>query len=145
STRVPLVIHDPRARGNGQACLRTVELVDLHATLAELCGLDAPKTDGKSLKPLLDEPRQAWDRPAFTQVSPGTPTTTGDTTPKGVSWFMGRSIRTERYRYTEWDDGKMGMQLYDYETDPGELKNLAADAASQGIAAELKSRLKAMK
>ena len=42
---------------------------------------------------------------------------------------MGRSVRTERYRYTEWDGGKKGVQLYDYEKDPGELKNLADDPA----------------
>jgi iduronate 2-sulfatase len=145
SARVPLVIHDPRAKGNGMACARTVELVDLHATLADLCGLAAPKTDGASLKPLLDDPNRAWDRPAFTQVSRGTPTVTGETTGKDSPWFMGRSVRTERYRYTEWDDGKKGAQLYDYTTDPGELKNLAVDPASTKIVTELKERLKAMK
>jgi uncharacterized sulfatase len=145
SARVPLIIHDPRAKGNGQACSRTVELVDLHATLADLCSLVAPKTDGTTLKPLLDDPKRAWDLPAFTQVSRGTPTATGAKTPKGVRGFLGRSIRTERYRYTEWDDGKKGTQLYDYITDPGELKNLANDPSSQKIVADLKARLKAMK
>jgi uncharacterized sulfatase len=127
SARVPLIIADPRARGDGRRCVRTVELVDLHATLADLCGLSAPKTDGTSLKPLLDDPNRAWDRPAFTQVSRGTPTTTGEKTANRSPWFMGRSVRTERYRYTEWDDGKKGAQLYDYEADPGELKNLVDD------------------
>ncbi len=145
SARVPLVIHDPRAKGNGRACARTVELVDLHATLADLCGLAAPTTDGASLKPLLEDPSRAWDRPAFTQVSRGTPTATGEQTPKSAPWFMGRSVRTERYRYTEWDDGKQGSQLYDYGADPGELKNLAADPASQGVVADLRGRLKARK
>ena len=145
SARVPLVIHDPRAKGNGQACLRTVELVDLHATLADLCGLDAPRTDGTSLKPLLEDPDRVWDRPAFTQASRGTPTVTGEKTAKDTPWFMGRSIRTARYRYTEWDDGKKGSQLYDYMADPGELKNLATDPASRAIVAELKGRLKATK
>jgi hypothetical protein len=58
---------------------------------------------------------------------------------------MGRSIRTGRHRYTEWDDGKRGAQLYDYTADPGELKNLAADPAARAIVEELKGRLDAMK
>ncbi len=124
SARVPLVIYDPRAKGNGKSSTRTVELVDLHATLADLAGLEAPKTDGVSLKPLLDDPMAVWNKPAFTQVSRGTPTATGETTGKNP-WFMGRSVRTERYRYTEWDGGKKGVQLYDYENDPSELINLA--------------------
>jgi iduronate 2-sulfatase len=145
SARVPLVIRDPRAKGNGRACPRTVELVDLHATLADLCGLDAPRTDGTSLRPLLDDPERAWDRPAFTQVSRGTPTTTGERTPSGAPWFMGRSIRTERHRYTEWDDGRKGAELYDYTADPAESKNLADDPASRAIAEGLKARLNARK
>lgn len=145
SARVPLVIHDPRAKANGRACARTVELVDLHATLADLCGLESPKTDGTSLKTLLDDPNRTWDRAAFTQVSRGTPTTTGEKTAKASPWFMGRSIRTERYRYTEWEDGKRGVQLYDYVADPHEMKNLGADPASREIVADLQRRLKARK
>jgi uncharacterized sulfatase len=39
---------------------------------------------------------------------------------------QGRSVRTERHRYTEWDGGRRGVELYDYETDPAETENLAA-------------------
>jgi uncharacterized sulfatase len=129
SARVPLIIHDPRRPGDGRHCARTVELVDLHATLADLCGLEAPRTDGTSLRPLLDDAGRTWDRPAFTQVSRGTPTTTGEATRQGAPWFMGRSVRTERYRYTEWDGGQKGAQLYDHDADQGEQKNLADDPA----------------
>ena len=139
SSRVPLIIHDPRLPGEGRRCARTVELVDLHTTLADLCGLAAPATDGASLKPLLEDPTRTWERPAFTQVSRGTPTLTGDAA-KRKAWFMGRSVRTERYRYTEWDDGVRGSQLFDYETDPAELKN-HADDPEHGPLRERLSRL----
>ena len=40
---------------------------------------------------------------------------------------MGKSVRTERWRYTEWDEGKKGAELYDHDSDPHEFKNLAND------------------
>lgn len=141
SARVPLVVYDPRAKGNGKACSRTVELVDLHATLAELAGVDEPHTDGFSLKPLLEDPAAKWEKAAYTQVSRGTPTATGENIGKNP-WFMGRSVRTERYRYTEWDGGKKGVQLYDYEKDPGELRNLAEVADYADVVKEMKALLK---
>jgi uncharacterized sulfatase len=141
STRVPLIVHDPRAKSNGKACARTVELVDLHATLADLCGLPAPKSDGVSLRPLLDDPAAKWDKPALTQVSRGTPTATGEKAPKGQPGFMGYSARTERYRYTEWDGGKRGVQLFDYEKDPAELKNLADDPGYADVVKQMKALL----
>lgn len=141
SARVPLVVFDPRAKANGKACGRTVELVDLHATLADLCGLTA-KTDGASLKPLLADPAAEWDKPAVTQVSRGTPTATGDSGPK-VPPLMGYSVRTERYRYTEWGKGgEKGTQLFDYTTDPDELTNLASDAKHADTVKQLRALLR---
>lgn len=142
SARVPLIIRAPGARGNGKVSLRTVELVDLHATLADLAGLPVPKTDGASLKPLLDDPAAPWSKPAVTQVSRGTPTATGEKVGK-TPWFMGYSVRDERYRYTEWDGGAKGVQLYDLQTDPGELKNLADDPAHAETAKRMKALLPA--
>jgi uncharacterized sulfatase len=146
STRVPLVIYDPRAKGNGKASPRTVELVDLHPTLAELCGLTPPQgLTGKSLKPLLDDPASPWDKPALTQVSRGTPTATGEKLPDRPAWFMGYSVRNERYRYTEWDGGAKGVQLYDYQSDPQELKNLANDPGSAEVIRRMKQLLQQAK
>lgn len=128
SARVPMIIVAPGAGGNGRPSARTVEFVDLYPTLADLCGLTPPAhLAGKSLKPLLENPQATWDKPAFTQVWRGT--------------FAGHSVRTERYRYTEWDDGKQGAQLYDYETDPQEHRNLAQDPAHATIVAEMKRLL----
>src|SRR5205085_7858 len=114
----------------GRTCGRIVELVDMHRTLADVCGIAADaKTEGASLRPLLENPEVAWDRPAFSQVTRG-----GAKQGKSI---MGRSLRTERWRYTEWDEGRAGVELYDHDADPQEMRNLAADAASAEIAAAM--------
>jgi uncharacterized sulfatase len=129
SARVPLLVAAPGARGNGRACPRTVELVDLYPTLADLAGLPAPSgLEGESLRPLLENPQAPWSFPAYTQVRRG-------------ARVEGRSVRTERYRYTEWDEGRAGAELYDYERDPGEFENLAADPRHAATVAEMKRLL----
>ncbi|MDB6125876.1 MAG: sulfatase [Pedosphaera sp.] len=129
SARVPLMISMPGAKGNGRASQRTVELLDLYPTLADLCGLQAPANiEGKTLRPLLNNPKCSWDVPAFTQVV--------------HQKKMGRSVRTERWRYTEWNGGKDGAELYDHNTDPHEWHNLANDPKHAKTKAELQKLLR---
>ncbi len=128
SARVPLIISAPGAAGNGSACGRTVELLDVYPTLADVCGLPKPSMqEGASLKPLLEDPKAAWTKPARTQVTRGK--------------IMGRSVRTERWRYSEWDEGRKGAQLYDHSTDPKEYRNLAEDPTHAATVLELKKLL----
>ena len=54
---------------------------------------------------------------------------------------MGYSVRTERWRYSEWDGGRLGSELYDHENDPHEFKNLAKDSAHADTVAEMKRLL----
>ncbi len=131
SARIPLIIAPPQCQGAGKACLRTVELLDLYPTLADLAGLTPPKNlEGASLRSLLENPAADWPRAAFTQVQRG--------------GFPGHSIRTERWRYTEWDFGAKGAELYDHESDPQELKNVAADPKNAAVISDLKAKLKAV-
>jgi uncharacterized sulfatase len=132
SARVPLIVAAPRQKGNGKASERIVESLDVYPTVAGLCGLIPPKNlAGTSLQPLLNKPKLRWDRPAYTQVQRG----------DAAGRFMGRSVRTEHWRYTEWGDGKRGLELYDHEKDPHEFTNLANDPERAGTITELKALL----
>ncbi len=127
STRVPLIIVAPGVAG-GRVSDRTVELVGLYATLAELCGLPlANPVDGGSLKRLLADPQADWT-PAYSQSRP-----------RGA---LGRSVRTEHWRYTEWDGGAQGLELYDVVLDPGEHVNLARDPAYAATMSEMRTLLR---
>ncbi len=128
SARVPLVVAAPGVRG-GQSSVRLVELVDIYPTLVEMCGLPMPEDlEGRSLRPLLNDPNQPWKNAAFTQVLRGQ--------------LTGRSVRTERYRYTEWDEGRQGIQLYDHQTDPREYVNLASQPDLVETQAQLRALLR---
>jgi iduronate 2-sulfatase len=61
----------------------------------------------------------------------------------GGRQFFGYSLRTPRWRYTEWDEGREGKELYDHDHDPRELKNLASDPAQAKTIAELSQQLRA--
>jgi iduronate 2-sulfatase len=55
---------------------------------------------------------------------------------------MGYSLRTERHRYTEWEFGAEGEELYDYENDPRETHNLAGEPAAVALRSQLKEQLR---
>jgi uncharacterized sulfatase len=133
SPRTPLIVYDPNAEGNGTMCERPVELLDVYPTVAAWAGLKAPAdVEGVDLRPLLDDPKAASDRPAYSQV----------TRKHKKQQVMGYSVYTERFRYTEWDGGRLGVELYDLGKDPGELHNLADDPAHAADRAKLKEHLR---
>lgn len=136
SARVPLLIGGAGIEKRGVASGRTVELLDLYPTLAELCQLrDVPTNlHGRSLVSLTRKPNSPWTKPAVTQVRRLNDSKT----------IMGYSLRTERYRYTTWEHGSSGEELYDYTRDPRELHNLANDSGQSGKKQELKSALQEM-
>jgi uncharacterized sulfatase len=141
AARVPLIIAAPGMKAAGKATTRLAELVDVYPTIADLCGLAAPKElEGTSLRPLLDDPQRPWKKGAFTQVIHGQQG--GRAAKPSAKTAIGRSVRTERYRYTEWNEGKDGVELYDHQADPHEWHNLAADPKSAGVLKEMKSLLR---
>ena len=115
SAKSPLIIYAPGQKGNGRPSRQVVEFVDLYPTIASLCDLELPEDlSGKDLGLLLENPDLAWQGTAFTQVL-----RPGDGNP-----VMGRSLRTDRWRYTEWNEGEAGRELYNHTEDPFEFTNL---------------------
>jgi iduronate 2-sulfatase len=135
SAKAPLIMAGPGVTRRGAASPRIVEFLDIYPTLAALARVPAPAgLHGRSLVPLLARPDGSWDHPAITQVRRG----------PADSRFMGYSIRTEKWRYTELDGGKRGSELYNEEEDPEERKNLAADPQHKGTLTELQRLLRSM-
>ena len=125
ATRVPLIIRAPGVSQAGQMSPRTVELLDLYPTLLDLAGLPVnTRNEGLSLSSLLSDPDDPrWHKPALSQIAGG------------------RSVRTERYRYTEWQNGERGRALYEYASDPLEHHNLADDPRYAGVVELMRAML----
>jgi len=142
--RVPLMIGGAGVDAAGQSCPRTVEHLDIYPTLVEMCALQGTPSNlhGHSMVPLLSDPNASWSRPAISQIyrPANYPPPWGwpNIPPGGI---MGYSIRTERYRYTFWKEGSEGEELYDYQVDPRELRNLATDIRTTALKAKLRADL----
>jgi iduronate 2-sulfatase len=125
---VPLIVTAPGIP-SGVKTSSLAELVDVFPTLVDLCALPKPEgLDGKSLAPVLRDPRARVHEAAFTQhPRPAY----FDRLPDGQPSAMGCSVRTDAVRYTEWRDWKTGetiaRELYDAARDSTELRN-AIDA-----------------
>ncbi len=133
STHSPLLISAPGQAAAGRPTRALCEFVDIYPTLCELCGLELPAhLEGTSLRPLMDDPERPWKRAAFSQY------------PRGR--VMGYSMRTDRYRYTQWREEHgagdvVASELYDHQVDPGENVNLASRPENAALVAELAGML----
>ncbi|MBL9188886.1 MAG: sulfatase [Opitutaceae bacterium] len=119
SSRTPMLVRVPALTRAGRSSNALVELVDLFPTLAELCGVTPPAhLQGRSLVPLLRDPAAQGKNHAYTVVRRGED--------------LGRSVRFDRWRYTEW--GPPGQsELYNLATDPNEWTNLARVPEHAGL------------
>lgn len=129
AARMPLLIRVPNVTVPGAVCSQIVEFVDLFPTLAELCQVKVPgNLEGLSFVPLLHHPNQAGKQAAFTVQKSGK--------------VLGRSVRTQRWRYTQWGS-QAAAELYDEQNDPDEFINLAAKPAYASQVQEMRRLLQA--
>jgi arylsulfatase A-like enzyme len=144
SARVPLIIAAPGMK-KGTVAATPAGLIDLYPTLTELCGVKAPSNlQGQSLVPMLKNPDEKGRGWAISQVVRGggikrfgASAAVGDNGKR----FFGYSLRTPRWRYTEWGEGKAGRELYDHESDPKEITNLAEVPSHAATVNELSALL----
>ena len=130
---IPLLIVAPGISKPGSATDQLTETVDIYPTLTELAGLGKPNApqpiDGLSLVPVMKDTDKRIRDHAY------------HTFPRGR--YLGRAIRTDRYRFVEWKNWENASdvmyELYDYKLDPLETKNVAA--AQPNVVAALKKIL----
>jgi arylsulfatase A-like enzyme len=135
-TRAPLIIRAPGAKANGRQSQALVEFVDIYPTLCDLAGLPAPQTlQGASLRPLLEDASGSAKTAAFSQFP---------RRHEGVE-YMGYTMRTDRYRYVEWQDRRTHevrfTELYDHRADPLENENIAGLDENQPLLKELRRQM----
>ena len=148
SARVPLIISAPGLKAAGKETAALAELIDIYPTLAELCGLTPPANlPGTSLVPQLIDPQAPGKGFAITQVRRGgggnkkAKAKAGGKNPAKAAGVAGYSLRTDRWRYTEWNGAASGAELYDHTTDPHEYTNLANDPQHAETVQQLRAKL----
>ncbi len=135
ATRAPLIVSAPGMKADGQRTDALVEFVDIYPSLAALCGLPAADgLEGQSFAQLLDDPKAAWTKVAFSEY------------PKGGN--QGIAMRTDRYRYVEWRDKQGNLtarELYDHQTDPQENENIAGSPEKKTVIEALARQLESVR
>ncbi len=125
--RAPFIVAAPGVKPG--VCRSLVEFLDIYPTVADLCGLKIPdEVKGISLTPLLSDPSKSVHDCAITYNVRNANVT-------------GYSLRTDRWHLIEWNEGREGTELYDYDNDAGEYHNLATDPAHAATVKELSELL----
>lgn len=127
SLAVPLIASLPGEIASGQANVsHVVSGLDITPTVCDYAGVSTPPLmRGRSLRPLLEGRATTWREFCVSEVAGNT----------------GRSLRSERFKYITYVDDPV-EQLFDMMEDPGELRNLAAEASHAGVLADHRTMLR---
>ncbi|MCP4751112.1 MAG: DUF4976 domain-containing protein [Proteobacteria bacterium] len=122
----------------GRRAQQMVLNIDLAPSLLEAAGAPIPNAmQGESFLPLLDSEsapgRKSWDFEMFRDF------------PFGGRVPPHKAIRTERYKYIEWECCREKNEVYDLREDPREMKNPIDTDAGGKLIPPLKSELESLK
>jgi iduronate 2-sulfatase len=138
ANHIPIIFAGPGITA-GARTKALIETVDIFPTLCALAGLPAPAgpqpIDGLSQVPVLRDPKATVRDHAYHAFPRQRP---------GKGEWLGRAIRTARYRLVEWKSVRapaepVDLELYDYVADPGETVNVAAQQPE--VVAQLRALL----
>ncbi|MES2569956.1 MAG: sulfatase [Verrucomicrobiota bacterium] len=119
ATRAPLIWVVPGLTKPGTVSERVIDFMTIYPTLTDLAGIPTPgHVEGKSIRPLLSDPKAAWNEPATTTYR-----------------FQNHTVRTANWRYIRYANGD--EELYDEANDPNEWTNLALKPEHAAQKAEL--------
>jgi|AGTN01.1.fsa_nt_gi Arylsulfatase A and related enzymes len=126
ATRVPFIWVAAGVTKPGGVCTRSVDLMSVYPTMANLCGMTLPEhVEGVDITKLLREPNRAWNHPALSTYG-----------------FNNHAVRSEEWRYIRYHDKT--EELYDEKKDPYEWKNLANDKRLESVKKLLSTQLPAL-
>lgn len=111
----PMIIVNGDGENAGVKTNAMIEFIDVYPTLANICSLNKTPSylEGKDFSAVLKNPLSTFRSSVTAIVNRGN--------------FRGKTIKTEGWRYTEWDNGNKGTELYNELTDSLEYNNLAED------------------
>ncbi len=129
-TSAPFIVAGPPVEEKGVRSEAMFEFIDIYPTLAALCDLkNTPRyLEGKSFASVVKNPSQPFRNEVRAIINRGE--------------MLGRTVKNSKWRYTEWDEGKKGRELYHQINDPLEYENLAEDPQYQSVVAHMKELLR---
>ena len=132
-TRVPLIISNGKnLKTNNTKCNALVENIDVFPTIAASCGLTTHHVDGKSLLPLIDNPKKPWDKAAYSLF------------PRGKK-YMGCTVTDGHWRYTEWrnsvDQKVLYKELYNHQKSVVANENLSKNPEYKTVVSRMQELL----
>ena len=131
SIRIPMVLRYDRLLTGAREDDHMVLNLDLAPTFAALAGTTMPGADGRSLVPLLTDPRLPW-RTQFALEHQNAEA------PHFIPPYCG--LRTGRFTYARYVT--LEEELYDLVEDPWQLTNVAADPAYRTVRDRLRRLLR---
>lgn len=140
SIGIPLIVKSPN---NGDGIVRDATTdalassgLDLIHTFCEYGGACPPKgLEGRSLKQVVDAAQRGQTHADWRDILPVT-------TYRHDMGMVGRTLISERFKYIVYEWGRYREQLFDLETDPGEMVNLAVNSEYHERLSDLRAAMR---